>query len=172
MRSQRRCAANVAAGQGFASADTELSGAAARMLARHDRSRSVEALTGALIAALDQAGALTNELLLACAQEGEVGFLGEVFGRRAGIPESVALEEFLSGSARRVMALLRVSGSSRELSAGLLASVGDLIGIEDPGAAIGIFDAMSADEVAAAASWLTAAPAYRAALRALGTSNG
>ncbi|HEX5317798.1 MAG TPA: DUF2336 domain-containing protein [Stellaceae bacterium] len=163
---------DVAAGHGAAAADSELTNAAAQFLERHDYSRSIEALTAALVALLDSSGGLTDELLLACAQEGEVGFLAEVIGRRAGLPGTVAFDELLSGNARQVMALLRVAGLSRDLSAGLLASVGDLLGIADPGAAIGIFDRMSPDQVEAAAVWLTASPAYRASLEALGNGNG
>jgi hypothetical protein len=121
---------------------------------------------------LDESGGLTDELLLACAQEGEVGFLAEVLGRRAGIAGPVAFDELLSGQAEHLMALLRLAGFSRELSAGLLASLGDLLGIDDPGAAIAVFDAMSADQMKAAASWLSAPASYRAALEALGTRNG
>jgi hypothetical protein len=162
----------LVADHGAGAADTALASAAASLLEKHDPSRSVEALTSALVALLEEANALSNELLLACAQEGEVGFLGQVLGRRAGIHGTVALDELLSGKAERVMALLRVAGFSRELSAGLLAGIGDLLGIADPGIAIGIFDRMGADEVNAAASWLAAARAYRAAVEALGSANG
>jgi hypothetical protein len=163
---------DIAASHGPAAADSELSGAAARFLARHDPSRSIEALTAALVALLDGGGGLTDELLLACAQEGEIGFLAEVVARRSGVPAAVAFDEILSAKPRQVMALLRVAGISRELIAGLLASVGDLFGIADPGAAIGVFDTMSPDEVQAASIWLTASPAYRAALDSLGSANG
>ena len=159
---------DVAAAAGAAPADNELSAAADRLMDRREPGRSIEALTAAVVALLDEGGALTDELLLACAQEGEVGFLAEVLGRRAGIAGSVALDELLSGKATELMALLRVAGFSRELSAGLLASLGDLLGIDDPGAAIGIFDRMNAEEVKAAASWISAPSAYRAALEALG----
>lgn len=162
----------VAAGHGTAAADSELSSAAARFLLGQQAERSIEALTGTLVALLDGIGGLTDELLLACAQEGEVGFISEVLGRRAGIPGIVAFEELLSGKAQRVMAMMRVAGFSRDLSAGLLASVGDLLGIDDPGAAIGVFDAMTPDQIQAAAIWLSAAPSYRAALEALGSGNG
>jgi Uncharacterised protein conserved in bacteria (DUF2336) len=163
---------DVAAARGPAAADSELANAAGRLLDRHESARSIEALTGALIALLEDSGGLNDELLLACGQEGEVGFLGEVLGRRAAIPGRVALDVLLSGDARQVMGLFRVAGFSRELGAGLLASVGDLLGIDDPGAAIGIFDRMNADEVKAAASWFAAPTTYRSALNALGASNG
>lgn len=163
---------DIAAVHGPAAADGELSASAFRSLEKHDPSRSIEALTAALVALLDGSGGLTDELLLASAQEGEVGFLAEVLGRRGGMRGSVAFDELLSGKARQVMALLRVGGFSRELSAGLLAGIGDLLGIADPGAAIGVFDTMAPDEIQAAAVWLTASPAYRASLDALGSHNG
>jgi len=163
---------DVAAAGGAAAADSELSASASRLLDKHESERSIDALTAAVVAILDDSGGLTDELLLACAQEGEVGFLAEVLGRRAGIAAIVALDELLSGEAGHLMALLRLAGFSRELSAGLLASLGDLLGIDDPGAAIGIFDRMTADEVKAAASWLSAPAGYRAALNALGIRNG
>ena len=70
------------------------------------------------------------------------------------------------------MALLRVAGLSRELSAGLLASVGDLLGIDDPGAAIEFFDSMSAEEVRGRGKLAATPRAYRAALDALGNGDG
>jgi len=163
---------DIAVVHGPAASDSELSGAAARLLANHNPSRSIEALTAALVALLDSAAGLTDELLLACANEGEIGFIAEVIGRRGGIRGTVAFDQLLSGKPRQVMALLRIAGFTRELSAGILASVGDLLGIADPGAAIGVFDTMSPDEVQAAAIWLTASAAYRGALDSLGTRNG
>lgn len=163
---------DVAAAGGSGGADTELAGSAGRLLDKHEPERSIDALTGVVVAALDETGGLTDELLLACAQEGEVGFLAEVLGRRAGIAGTVALDELLSGESAQLMALLRLAGFSRELSAGLLASLGDLLGIEDPGAAIGLFDGLGSDEVKAAASWLSAPAGYRAALQALESRHG
>jgi hypothetical protein len=163
---------DLVAAQGAAAADTELATAAAELLDKREPARGIEALTGAVVALLDDSGALTDDLLLACAQEGEVAFLAQALARRAGIDGTVALDELLSGGPLRLMRLLRVAGFSRELSAGLLASLGDLLGIDDPGAAIVLFDAMSAAEINAAASWLSAAPAYRGSLEALGSANG
>lgn len=163
---------DVVSVQGSAAADTELSIAASRLLARHEPSRGIEALTATLVVQLDVAEDLTDELLLAAAQEGEVGFLAEVLGRRAAIPGALALDELLSGNPPHVMALLLLGSFPRELSAGLLASVGDLLGIVDPGEAIGVYDRLSAEEMSAAASWLATAPTYRAALHALEGGNG
>jgi hypothetical protein len=70
------------------------------------------------------------------------------------------------------MGLLHAAKSSRELAAGLLASVGDLLGIEDAGAAIEIFDGMPAEQAEAARNWLVTSPAYRTALERLGQGRG
>jgi len=80
--------------------------------------------------------------------------------------------ELLSGDAKRLMTLFRVAGASRELGAGLLGGIGDLLGIAEAGDAIGQFDRMSEDEVRAAHSWLVTAPAYRGALDRLGDPRG
>lgn len=162
----------LAPAHGTAAADGELVAAAARLMATHDSSRSLDSLTAAVVEVMDRGGCLSDELLLACAQEGEAGFIAEVLGRRAGVPAKIAFEELLSGSADRLMALLRVAGISREVCAGLLASIGDLLGIDDPGRAIGVFDGMTPDRVQAASIWLTADPAYRSALHALKDGNG
>lgn len=163
---------DVEVGQGAPAADRRLAAASVSMLARHDCTRSTASLMGRLVSALEEVDALSDELLLACAQDGEIEFLAEAFGRRADIPGSVALEELVSGSPRRLMALMRVGRSSRALSAGILASLGDLLGIADPGSAIGVFDQMDPDEVEAAASWLATSPDYRAALEILGNRRG
>jgi hypothetical protein len=162
----------LAASRGPAIADVELAEASARVLERHDEERGIDSLTAALVHFLDEAGGLTDELILAAAHEGEIGFVAEVVARRAGVPTDSAIDELLSGESKHVMALLRAAGMSRELSAGLLAGIGDLLGIDDSGAAIGIFDRMSDAEAQAARSWLVADAAYRVALERLGQGRG
>jgi hypothetical protein len=70
------------------------------------------------------------------------------------------------------MTLLRSAGVSRHVAASLLAGIGDLLGIPDPGRAIEVFDGLSEAEVDDARTWLTADAAYRDAVRALGGSDG
>jgi hypothetical protein len=82
------------------------------------------------------------------------------------------MDELLSGDPTRLMALFRVAGASRQLSAGLLGGIGDLLGITEAGEAIAMFDRMSEDEVRAARSWLGTAPTYRTALDRLGGKRG
>lgn len=163
---------DIATARGSGSADSELSGAASNVLERHDESRSLDALMRGLVATLEESGAVTDELFLAAAREGEVGFLAEVLAYRAGVEGNTAFEQLLSGIPRDLMALLRIGGVSRDLSAGLLANIGDLLGIADPGAAISVFDMLTYQEIEDAAAWLRARPRYRAALLELGQANG
>ena len=87
------------------------------------------------------------------------------------LPNS-AIDELLSGEAGHIMALLRMARASRQLSAGLLGGIGDLLGINDAGAAIARFDAMAEFEVEAARSWLVTTRGYRTALERLGQGRG
>jgi hypothetical protein len=153
-------------------ADRELAEASEKVLGDRDEERGVDALTAALVHFLDEGGGLTDELILAAANEGEVAFVAEVLARRAGISTDSALDELLSGNATHVMALLRMAGMSRALGAGLLAGIGDLLGIADAGEAIGEFDRMSDEDADVARSWLLTAPAYRLALERLGQGRG
>jgi hypothetical protein len=121
---------------------------------------------------LDHRNGLTDELILGAANEGEVAFIAEVLARRSRVSSNSALDELLSGKAEHVMALLRMAGMSRALSAGLLAGIGDLLGITDAGSAIGAFDRLSDEQVEAARSWLLTASAYRAALDRMGQGRG
>ena len=162
----------LAASRGVAAADQELAEAADRVIDRRDEERGADSLIASLVHFLDESGGLTDELVLAAAQEGEVAFVAEVLARHAGLPTDAAIDELLSSEAPHVMALLRMAGVSRDLSAGLLAAIGDLLGISDPGAAIDMFDRMSDEQVQAARSWLLTAPAYRAALDRFGHAHG
>jgi hypothetical protein len=152
--------------------DKDLTAAMRQILAERDPSRGIDALAAALVQLLDEEAGLTDDLVLAAAHEGEVTFLAHVLARRAGIRSETAIEQLLSNSADRVMTLFRAAGLSRSLSAGLIAGVGDLLGIDDPAHAIGVFDAMTAEQVDEARMWLATTPAYRSALVALEDERG
>jgi hypothetical protein len=143
-----------------------------QILAERDPSRGIDALIAALVQLLDEDAGLTDDLVLAAAHEGEVGFLAHVLARRAGIPAETAIEQLLSNSADRLMTLFRAAGISRSLTAGLIAGVGDLLGVDDPAWAIGVFDAMTEEQVGEARTWLATTPAYRSALAALEEERG
>jgi len=94
-------------------------------------------------------------------------FVAQALARRSGLRGEIATDELLSASEQRVMTLLRLAGVRRELGAGLLAGIGDLLGLADPGGAIAAFDALGDAELDDARSWLSADPAYRHAVGSL-----
>jgi hypothetical protein len=157
---------------GRAEADRLLTIATAQLLSSHDPGSSLENLTATLVRLLDEEGDLDDELIGAAGIEGEMNFIAHALARRSGISGDVALDELLSGDSNRAMALLRMGGVGRQTAAGLLAGIGDLLGIADPGQAIARFDAMSDADVAEALSWLTADPAYKQAAAILGSRDG
>ncbi len=162
----------LAAARGASSADAELALAADSVLEAHEVERSVEALTAALVHLLEEGGGMTDDLLLGAAHEGELGFVAGVLARRSGLAIESAMDELLSGDAKRLMALLRVADVSRTLGAGVLGGIGDLLGISEAGEAIALFDGMGEDDVRRARSWLLTAPEYRVALERLGGVRG
>lgn len=163
---------SLAGGNGTAEADHLLSGAMVQVIARHDPGSSIEQLTASLVRLLDEEEELTDELIAGAALEGEMNFVAQALARRSQIRGDVAVDELLSGDSRRVMALLRMGRLSRESTAGLLAGVGDLIGIRDPGSALSEYDALTDDEVANSRNWISADALYRRAASALGERNG
>jgi len=158
--------------RGATAADRALTAAADRVLVAHDPSRGIDSLTAHLARLLEENGRLDDALILAAAHEGETAFVAEALACRANLSGQIAAGELLSGSAERVMALFRLADLPRELVAGFLASIGDLLGLSDAGRAIGLFDSMTEEQVAAARTWLTVDPAYRRALAALDIDRG
>ena len=157
---------------GAAETDRQLAGAAVRVLSSHDPGSGIEALTATLVRLLDEEGDLGDDLLVAGAMEGEMTFVSQALSRRSGIRADVAMDELLSGSERRAMAVLRTAGVTRQVAASLLAGVGDLLGMSDPGNAIDAFDRLSDAEIEDARTWLTTDPTYRSGVNALGSPNG
>jgi hypothetical protein len=152
-------------------ADRALAEAAARVLSSHDAGSGIDALTGSLVGLLDEEGALGDDLIVSGGMEGEITFVAHALSRRSGVAPETAMDELLSGEAR-AMALLRTAGVSRRIAASLLAGIGDLLGIPDPGHAIEAFDGMSDADVENARTWLTADAAYRAAVAKLDQDHG
>jgi hypothetical protein len=154
------------------SADRQLNGASAALLARRDTARNLEALTANLVRLLDESGRLDEETIAAASEEGEFTLVAEVLARRAAIGTSDAADMLLSGTGEQLMLLLRMAGMSREFAARLLAGPGDLLGMSDVGREIARFNALDPKDVDARRDWLTLHPAYRMSLDALRTGNG
>src|SRR5262249_49368461 len=123
--------------------DQLLAAAADELFARYDRANGIEDLTAILVDLLEDEGQLSDQLIGSAAMEGEMTFVAQALARRCGLTGEVATDELLSSSERRVMTLFRIAGVRRELAARLLAGIGDLLGVGDPGSAISTFDAMT-----------------------------
>lgn len=161
---------DLASAHGAAAADEALSGAVEAVVRRHNPEASSDALSRELIALLDSAGRLDDQILLAAAGEGEVALLSHGLARRAGVAPAIAAEAMTGGEPALAMALLRMGGASRELAAGLIAVSDDLYGSD--GSAIDLFDRMPASEVETIRAWMTSASGYRSALARLERGHG
>ena len=165
-----KLAYSVAAAVALQGSSDRLAGeGAAAVLAQHDESKRIEALTFGLVHALDNAGRLSETVLLAAANDAEVAILVEGLARRAGIDFATAWTH-LRGTGRFGL-LLRMAGASRHFAAELVACFGDLL---SGGAAAEIerFDSLGDDQVDRTRKWLRLDPHYRAALTALGGRDG
>ena len=155
-----------------AEADRFLAAATAQVLSSHDPGSGIEALTANLVRLLDEEGDLIDELVIGGAMEGEMTFVAQALARRANVGGEQVVDELLSGEQRRVMTMLRAASVSRQVAARLLAGIGDLLGIADPGRAIDAFDGLDEAQVEDARTWLTSNKAYRDAVAALGGTSG
>ena len=153
-------------------ADRDLVGSTAKLIGAHDPDKSVETLADALAAALAEAGALDNDLLLAAAHEGDVALLAHLLAHSAAVPGAVAEAELLSGDPSAVVVFLRMAKVTRPVAAGILAAIGDLLGVHDPAAALAEFASFKDPAVAEAHVLVTSDPAYRSALALLEPRNG
>ena len=165
-----RVAAAVKAEGGHS--DRAITASAAKLIAAYDPAKSVEALADSLAVALAEAGVLDDALLLASAHEGDVALLAHLLAHPAEISGAIAEAELLSGDSWSIITLLRMARVSRQVAAGILAAIGDLLGIDDPAAALATFAALKDPEVDEAHVLLTSDPAYRAALALLETHDG
>lgn len=154
-------------GRSAAEVDRMLADAGREILTRQDPSSSIEALSTTLARLLDEENALSDDLIVSAGLEGEMIFVAHTLARRAGVRGGIAFDELMSGDPRRAMAVLRMGGLSRQSAAGLLAGIGDLLGIIDAGRAISMFDSLGDAEVEDARAWLTTDPHYRGAVAAI-----
>ncbi len=166
----QRVAAAVKAASGLR--DRAVVDSSAALIAAHDPAKSVETLASALAAALAEAGILDDALLLAAAHEGDVALLAHLLAHQAGISGAIAEAELLSSSPSAIVMLLRMARVSRPVAAGVLAAIGDLLGVHDPAAALKEFASLKEAEVEEAHVLVTSDPAYRSALALLEAAHG
>ena len=145
---------------------------AAHLIQSRDESKAVDGLTETLVKTLNRSGLLDERILETAADEGDVAFLAYALAARSGIGGGNAWDYLADGDNGRLVLLLRLAGVSREFAARLLALLGDLVGIGDPGSEIGRFDALDEGQARSVSEWLQLDVGYRAALRTLGGAGG
>lgn len=152
--------------------DRDITRASMNVIAAHDPAKSVETLADALAGALADTGVLEDSMLLAAAREGDVALLAHLLAHPADLPGRIAEAELLSGDPASIVMILRMAKLSRQVAAGILAAIGDILGVQDPAAALAEFAALKDDDVTEAHVLLTSDPAYRSALAQLGANRG
>ena len=152
--------------------DSDITQASTSVIGAHDPAKSVETLAGALAGALAEAGVLDNAMFLAAAREGDVPLLAHLLAHPAGVPGSIAEAELLSGDPASIIMLLRMAKLTRQVAAGILAAIGDILGVQDAAAALAEFAELKDEDVAEAHVLLTSDPSYRSALAQLGANHG
>ena len=163
----RRGLTNMAVG-----IDEALAAATARLIARHDGERRVEARALGLANALVAARGADDALVAALATEGDAALLAALCAVRAGIAPESAWMLLVNDGARDAMLLARLAGLERPAAAAIVAALGEPLLWGDPGEAIGRFDALRPDDVDAARRWWRLPPAYRDALENKGGGHG
>ena len=152
--------------------DAALLEASARLIDSHEPAKSLEALAEALAGALAEAGALDSDLLLAAANEGDVALLAHLLAHLAEMPGAVADAELLSGDPEAVIRLLRMAALKRPVAAGILAAIGDLVGVHDPADALRLLGSLNESDAAEAHVLVTSDPAYRSAVARMESDRG
>lgn len=151
-------------------ADSRLADAAAAVLSSYDEGKRMEAMTFALVHALDSAGKLDQDRIRSAAADGEIAFAVEALARRAGVDFDTAWQQFVAGGGEFAR-FLRMAGVSRQFAAELIAILGEVLR-GGPGDAIAAFDACSDEEIDRSRAGWRLHPAYRYAAAVLGEDDG
>lgn len=130
----------VAAGLTGLAPEPALLAAAEAMFVRHDEGQRMEALLAGIVRLIERAQGLDDTIAGQALDEGELGLLSAMIARRGAVPEAIAWDHLVAGSDGRLMLLARIAGLSRPLAARLLAELGPLTGIADPGGELARFD--------------------------------
>jgi len=138
--------------------------AAMRVLAAHRPEQSTDALSDSNV--------LGDDILLGAAHEGEIALLSTALAQKSGLSKQICSDEILSGNPAAVIAIFRLAGLKRPIAAGILATIGDLLGVSDPARAMAQFDDFSEAAADSHRRLLSSPSDYRSALAALGVDHG
>ena len=137
----------------------------------HSFDESLDAVTGALVDALNAAGRNNDGEVEAAAVDGEAGILAGLLARRAAISAETSWGYLVGGQEGGLALLGRMAGLGRPTAARLFAEFAALSGasIEEE---IARFDDLGDDEVTAALDWWRMPPDFRTASAVLGGAHG
>ncbi|WP_309602981.1 DUF2336 domain-containing protein [Sphingomonas sp.] len=172
-RDARALAHSVAAALSpLAASDGQYADAATRTFDAINRDESLDRAVETLIDALDATGRADEGLVEAASGEGEVALVAQFIARRARINQPAVWDHLVNAGEGGLALVARMAGFGRRAAARLIADLGSTSGagsIEDE---IARYDALGADEVAAALMHWQLASDYRAARNAIGGRNG
>ena len=155
-----------------ANADGRYAAAATKVVDAIDPQESLDRAVEALVEALDQTGRADEALVEAASGEGEVALVAMLIARRASINQPAVWDHLVNAGEGGLALVARMAGFGRRAAARLIADLGSTNGSCSVEEEIGRFDALGADEVAAALKHWQLPPDYRAAVRDLGGRRG
>jgi hypothetical protein len=158
------------------SPDTEADGryaaAASRVIESVDPAESLDRAVDSLIDSLDTAGRADETLVEAASGEGEVALVAMLIARRAGINQPAVWDHLVNAGEGGLALVARMAGFGRRAAARLIADLGSTTGSWTVEEEIARYDALDADDVAAALKHWQLPPDFRAAVRDLGGRHG
>ena len=155
-----------------ADADGRFATAAAKVVDAIDQDESLDGAVEALVDALDRTGRADEALVEAASGEGEVALVAQLTARRAGINQPAVWDHLVNAGEGGLALVARMAGFGRRAAARLIADLGSTNGSWSVEEEIARYDALGAEEVAAALKHWQLPPDYRAALSAIGGRRG
>ena len=155
-----------------ADADGRFAAAAARVVDAIDSDESLDRAVETLVDALDRTGRADEALVEAASGEGEVALVAQLTARRAGINQPAVWDHLVNAGEGGLALVARMAGFGRRAAARLIADLGSTTGSWSVEEEIARYDALGAEEVAAALKHWQLPPDYRAALAAIGGRHG
>ncbi|MEO6580447.1 MAG: DUF2336 domain-containing protein [Sphingomicrobium sp.] len=155
-----------------APSDGQYAAVAASIYDAIDFDGSLDRATEALIDALEASGRADESLVEAASSEGEVGLVAQIIARRAGINQPAVWDHLVNAGEGGLALIARMAGFGRRAAARLIADLGSASGggsVEDE---IARYDALAAEEVAAALAHWQLPRDYRVARNAIGGRDG
>jgi hypothetical protein len=172
-RDARALAHAVAAALGAGSdQDARFAKAADQVVDAINPEESLDRAVEALVEALEQAGRGDEKLVEAASGEGEVALVAQLIARRAGINQPAVWDHLVNAGEGGLALVARMAGFGRSVAARLIADLGSTTGTWSVEEEIGRFDALGADEIAAALKHWQLPRDYRVALNAIEGRDG